>query len=143
MVANAPDPVLAWAEYVQQTLGVPWPTVRDQAILRNRVQDFFDRYPRADWYTLCRLVQWCKNRKKRDARVWMVLDRFRAAWVAGALPELDPSTVDDNVEARIAAALERESNPTWRRRLLGAVGAQARRVAIDAWEAEGRASGIS
>lgn len=140
LVARAPDPVLAWSEYVQQVLGVPFPTVQDQKILRKQVRELFDRYPRADWYTMCRLVQWCKNRKKRDARVWLVLARFRAAWVAGALPELDPTMTDSTVEARIVGALEAERDPIWRRRLLGCVGPQARRATIDAWERDDRIS---
>lgn len=134
MVAVAPDPVLAWSEYAQQVLGVPWPTIRDQAILRHKIRELFDHYPRADWYSLCRLVQWCKGRGKRDTRVWLVLDRFRSAWCAGALPELDPQRTEVDVEARIERALEDEADPTWRRRLLGAMGTVARRAAIDEWE---------
>lgn len=136
MVAHAPDPALAFCEYAQQTLGVPWPTREDQCILRRRVKELLDRYPHADYFTLCRLVQWCRAHKKRKPRVWMVVDCWRDAWVAGALPELDPTHADDDVERRIRAALDVEQRQSWRRRLLSAIGPAARRAAVDAWEAE-------
>jgi len=124
----------AFADYCQQTLGIPWPTVSDLATLRKEIDKFFDHYPQADYYTLCRLAVWCRGRKKRFERVWMVVMAFREAWVAGALPELDPSRVDNEVEGLIKLALESEQRPSWRNRLLGAAGVDARRQALSEWQ---------
>lgn len=132
MVAGAPDPALAFAEYSQQLLGIPWPTAKDQVILRARVKQLFEHYPRADYFTLCRLAQWCKTRKKRLPRIWMLVDCFRAAWAAGALPELDPQA-DEAIDDRVARALEAETGDSWRQRLLCTTGT-ARQAAIEEWE---------
>lgn len=136
MVAEAPDPVLAFAEYAQQITGVPWPTIQDYKILRREVNVFFEHYPHLDYYTLCRVAQWCAKRKKRPNRVWRIVGMFRAAWSDGALPELAPADrSDENVEERIRHALHTETCQDWRRRLLGAAGLEARRRAICEWEA--------
>lgn len=132
-VATAPDPAFAFAEYVQQVMGVPWPTNNDIVVLRKKVGEFFSHYPNADYYTLCRVVGWCRARRKRFQRVWMVVDCFRDAYVAGALPELDCDRQDGDVEAGIAAALDVESDPSWRRRFLACQGPQMRREALDDW----------
>lgn len=134
-VAAAPDPALAFSEYVQQTLGTPWPTMKDQAILRKRCNEFFEHYPRASWFTLCRVVVWCKRSRKyrRPTRVWVVVDAFRDAWSAGALPELDITVSDEELEDRITEALAVEERDSWRRRLIGAVGVEARRRAYEEW----------
>jgi hypothetical protein len=140
-VATAPDPTLAFAEYVQQTMGVPWPTNNDIVVLRKKVNEFFSHYPNADFYTLCRVAGWCRARRKRFQRVWMVVDCFRDAFAAGALPELDRRDHHDaDVEAGIAAALQTETDPWWRRRFLGCQGPQLRREALADWR-QARAGG--
>lgn len=142
MVATAPDPYLAFADYVQQRLGVPWPTQKDQTILRAKINELFAHYPRADWFSLCRLVQWCKTRNKRDTRVWMVLNHFRAAWTAGALPEMDAHHTDSDLDQHITGALDHETDPHWRRRLLVAIGTTARQAAFNDWKTERSPLGI-
>lgn len=134
LVQAAPDPTRAFAEYIQQTLGVPWPTVRDMAILRKKCNDFFDHYPNLDYRTLCRVVIYCRNRKRRPARMWMVVEEFRKAWSSGALPELEPSTQqDDGLEEKIIAAIQTEQDPVWRRRLMLAQGVAARQEVYQSW----------
>lgn len=134
-VATADDPYKAFAEYCQQIIGVPWATQKDLIVLRKRGKEFFGHYPHADWYTLCRVASWCRSRRRRLPRVFMVIDEFRNAWKAGVLPELDPANRQEtNVEEAIAAALEIETRQDWRRRLIGARGIEARREAYREWQ---------
>lgn len=135
LVEDAKDKPKAFAEYTQQVMGVPYPTIKDMTILRKKAKEFFKNCPNATWGTLCRVVQWAKARKRRPSRVWMLVDMFREAWSAGYLPELDRAArVDDNVEAGIERALEQEDRPEWRARLLGARGVTARREALTEWQ---------
>lgn len=134
MVNNDPDPTRAFAEYCQQTLGVPWPTKKDMIILRKKCKDFFALYPHTDWRTLCRVVVFLRARKRRPSRVWMVVDEFRKAWAAGQIPELNENRgTNEHVEANIAHALETETDPVWRRRLMLAQGPIARREVYREW----------
>lgn len=133
-VQNADDKPRAYAEYLQQTMGVPWPTAKDLVILRRKIKEVFENYPQADYYTLCRLAAWCKSRRKRYSRVWMVVETLRDAWAAGALPELDPEGEDKELEEKIAEALKTEEREGWRRRLMGASGRTARKEAYEEWQ---------
>lgn len=135
-VFEAKDPCAAFADYCQQRIGVPYPTIKDMRILRRHVKDFFKNVPDATWYTLCRVADWCKARRKRPQRVWMVVLHFRKAWSDGYLPELDPAeqAIDETVERRVKVALAVETNEWWRRRLLGSSGVGARKEAITEWE---------
>lgn len=140
-VQNAADPAKAFADYCQQTMGVPWPTIGDLKILRKKANEFFEHYPQADWTTLCRVAQWCRSRKRRCSRVWLVVDEFRNAWAKGGLPELDPrDNADERVEEGIERALEAEERPEWRRRLIAARGVDARREAYQEWLASSSSS---
>jgi hypothetical protein len=141
-VATAPDPVVAFAEYAQQRLGVPWPTQKDLNILRAKIGEFFRHYNKVTYYTLCRVVDWCRARRRRFGRVWMVIGEFRNAFAAGALPELEPDATDERVEARITVALTSETQPAWRARLIGAEGRTARTRAVQDWERLRGAGGI-
>lgn len=139
-VQEAEDKPRAFAEYAQQTLGVPWPTAKDLVILRKKAKDFFEHYPDADWRTLCRVVSWAANRKRRYSRVWMLVEDFRKAWASGALPELDPNTRrSGTVEEEIFKALETETDETWRRRLLLAQGAMQQEEVLAAWRSRDQA----
>lgn len=133
---NAPDPVVAFAEFTQQKLGVPWPTQKDMNILRAKINEFFEHYPKLSYYTLCRVVEWCRQRHRRYDRVWKVIGAFRYAYVDGVLPELAPDQMEEPVEQRIAAALAVETGERWRRALIGAEGTEARRQVIAEWEAK-------
>jgi hypothetical protein len=134
-VVNAPDPVIAFAEYAQQKLGVPWATKKDLCILRKKTNEFFSHYPKLNFYTLCRVVDWCRSRDRRYDRVWKIVDAFRYAWRDGAIPELMPDQAEDRIEERINVALCTEKTEGWRRALIGAQGVTARRRIIDEWEA--------
>lgn len=124
----------SFSEYVQQMLGVPWPTYTDLKILRAKAQEIFNRYPQISWASLCRVADWMRTRHKRPARVWMVLEAFRDAFAAGVLPELDPRDEEDpELERFIAAALEVETDQYWKERLIGSRGVSARRRTFDAW----------
>lgn len=134
LVAEAEDKPMAFAEYAQQILGVPYPTVKDMTVLRKRIKQFFEYYPRANYFTLCRIVSYCKTRRRRYAKTFMLLEEYRNAWVDGCLPELDPQETDEELEAAIAAALEVEERTSWRTRLIGAGGLTARRKAYEEWQ---------
>lgn len=133
LVQQAEDPALAFAEYVQQTTGCPWPTVRDKAILRRKCKDFFTQYPHASWLTLCRVVDWVKGQRKRHARVWLYVDRYRDCWAAGMLPELDEGYINTDLEVAIQAALETETREGWRARLIGTTGPESRKKVYEEW----------
>lgn len=128
------DQAVAFSEYAQQTLGVPWPTIKDQMILRKKAKEFFKHYPHTDWRTLCRVVQWAANRKKRYAHVWAIVDAFRYAYKDGALPELDPQNqTNQPVEDQIYEALQHETDEVWRRRLMLAQGVTQQKEVLREW----------
>jgi hypothetical protein len=134
LVQAAADQPAAFADYVQQTIGVPWPTIRDMKILRSKIDGFFTLYPHTDYRTLCRIVMFMQSRKRRVPRTWMVVEEFRKAWAAGQLPELDPDNMrDETTVLSISDALTTEHDPVWRRRLLLAQGASAQQEVLAAW----------
>lgn len=123
-----------YAQYLQRELGIPWPTQQDMIVLRKKIKEFFEQYPHATYYSLCRIADWCKVKKRRYERVWMVPAQYRSAWAAGYLSELSEDSDDDAVERAISRALEIEDRPGWRQRLLCTVGRAARREALAEWE---------
>jgi hypothetical protein len=133
-VQAAQDKPRAFAEYCQQTIGTPWPTLKDMTILRKKIKEFFEHYPRCDYRSLCRVANWCRARKRRPTRAWLVIESFRDAWRDGYLPELDPAERrEENIEEAITFALDEEHRPEWRRRLMAARGVEARREAYQEW----------
>jgi len=143
-VQSADDKAKAFCEYLQQAVGIPLPTGKDIALVRRKAKDFFNEYPHTDWRTLCRVGNYCRQRKKRLPRSWMVIDKYREAWSAGFLPELNQTERrEEDVERAIAAALEHEQREGWRRRLLMARTAETRRKALGEWESEQLASSSS
>jgi hypothetical protein len=133
LVTKAPDPVYAFSLYAQQVGGVPFATVKDLVVLRQRIKDIFDRVPKADYYTLCRIVVWAKTKRIRKPRVYLYVDLLPEAWADKALPELDAPARDENIEQRIADALRVENDPAWRRRLIGCIGTTARSRVLNDW----------
>jgi crossover junction endodeoxyribonuclease RusA len=129
-----PKQLRLFGRYCQQTVGTPMPMEKEWAALARRVKAFFIEYPTADWYTLCRVAQWCKSHKVRPRTAVGLVGCFRSAWADGQLPELDPQHVDLEVERRIERALEVEENEQWRNRLFLARGVEARRKLADQWE---------
>ena len=143
-VQNADDQAKAFCNYLQQAVGVPMPTGNDIALVRKKAKDFFDAYPHTDWRTLCRVGLWCRARKRRPPRPWMVIDKYRDAWAAGYIPELNQTDrVEDVIEEGITKALQVEQREGWRRRLLMARGAESRRKVFTEWESEQLASSSS
>lgn len=137
------NPADVFCKYVQQAVGVPFPTGKDIVIVRRRAKEFFAAYPHTNWYTLCRVANWCKARKRRPTRPWMVIDHFRDAWSAGFIPELNDTTrVNESVEERIAKVLQVERRESWRRRFVMAQG-EARERVLSEWESEQRSSSSS
>lgn len=126
----------AYASYLQQRLGLPFPTLKDQAILRSKAKAIFDQYPEADWKTLCKVADYCKARKQRPPRAWMVIDLYREAWAAGFAPELGFNYVPPapEVDSELAEILQHEHRSGWRRRLLMAQGPQAKREVLAEWK---------
>lgn len=128
------DPAMAFACYCQQIMGTPWPTIKDQVVLRKAAAEFFEYYPHATWHTLCKVALWCKQKKKRCPRVHLVVNAFRDAWADGALPELDANRTDTSLEDKIKALLESgELDEGWRARFARTTGTEARRAAYEDW----------
>lgn len=130
------DPYLACAHYVRQNLGTPGMSKQDLVVFRKKANVFFSENPQCNWYTICRVVGWCKNRHKRPPKIWSLFSFIPYAWADGAVPELDPDHVDLPTEEAITAALEVESDPVWRRKLLVAQGRTARAEALAEWRGE-------
>ena len=124
------DPA-SFCRYVCQTIGTPY-AFKDEIVMRRKVREFFEQYPHCSYGTLVRLVQWARSKKKRPARAWYIIDMARYAWADGALPEMDPQNVDLTLETKIRQALESETDPEWRRRLMTAEG-DGRRVVFQQW----------
>lgn len=133
-VQNAPEkerPKL-FADYVQQTLGTPWPTMKDMIVLRKKINEIFEHHPNANYHTLCRIVIFSRSRKRRFERVWGVLGDFRWAFKAGVLTELDPTyQTDGHYAPLVQRALEDEKDPVWRKRLLMAGAQQQESVYLE------------
>lgn len=123
-----------YARYCQQLVGTPMPEYTKWPILARRIKAFWIEYPQADWYTLCRIAQWCSTHKVRPRTTVGLVGCFRSAWADGALSELDPQSIDMEVERKIERALETEEDDDWRTRLLLARGIEARRKLIEEWD---------
>lgn len=126
----------SFAAYAQQKLGTPYPTGKSISILKKSINEFFEHHPQADYFTLCRVVEWAKAKKKRYPYANQLVYAFRYAYADGYLPELDPNAeiVDEDLEEQIEAALRDETNDEWRRRLITASGITARREVFEAWQ---------
>ena len=134
-VANAPDPITAFDRYAQQVTGVPWGTSKDIATLRRKIKVVFERYPQANYYSLCRVLHWANGKDIRRPRSYMYVDLFRDCWAAKGLPELNEPAPNPHIEQRMYEALRVEQDPSWRRRLIGAVGFASRNRVLNDWTA--------
>jgi hypothetical protein len=133
MVVAAPDPLIGFANYIEQVLGVGFPTKKDLLILRARVNELFERYPQATFHTMCNVVRFNKSEKRKFARVYTVVDSFREAMMEGWLPEL--SRAPQTLEQRITRILEIETDPRWRARILCCLDDGSRLHVLEQWEA--------
>lgn len=124
----------SFAAYCQQTIGIPYPTVRDLQVLKRTAKQFFAENPRASWQTMVRVADWCNNNRRRFPQAYGVFTQVRHAWSAHYVPELDPvQQTDPGLEERITSALAVETDVEWRRRLMIASGPM-RAVVYDAWK---------
>lgn len=121
----------SYMDYVCQTVGSPW-CVKDFVVMRKKIRWFFSEYPQCDWPTLVRIAQWARAKKKRPAHAFYVVDMARYAWADGAVPEMDPSNDDSDLESRISRALARETDASWRERLTMSEG-EGRREVYQLW----------
>jgi hypothetical protein len=131
-VAAAPDPVVGLASYAQQVLGIPFPRVSDITAARKHINELFNRYPTADYHTLCRVVRYAKSQRRRFTMLTTVVCLWRDAMGAGKLNELDPSN-DFALLEQINRILEIETDERWRTRLLCCLDNDSRRLAISDW----------
>ncbi len=123
-----------FAEYCQQRLGTPYPTGKDIAALKRYMKAFFKQNPQANYGTLIRTVDWCKNNRKRVPNASGIIGKVRFAWRDGYLPELDPvEQTDDSLEVLIAQAVESETDPWWKDRLTGGRTHKARQEIYESW----------
>jgi hypothetical protein len=132
-VAAAPDPIVGLAGYAQQTCGIPFPTLSDLSGMRKIANEIYRHYPTADIGTLCRIVQWARNRRRRCRSGSQLLNLWRDAMADGALNELDASN-DAALTDTIYRILETEQDQRWRSRLLCCADNDARRIAINDWK---------
>lgn len=125
-----------FAEYAHQKLGIPYPTGKSIATLKKSLNEFFEHYPQADYFTMCRVVDWAAHKRKRYAHAYQLVYAFRYAYQDGFLPELDPNRelTDEELEAAINDALTVERDAEWRRRLIIAHGVEARRHVYEEWK---------
>jgi hypothetical protein len=131
-VAAAPDPIVGLANYMQQNLGIAYPTMADLAAIRHHANDIAAYYPAATTYTLCRVVQYVRSKKRRPTRGAQAMGMWREAMAAGYLNELDPNN-DQALIDQIYVILETETDERWRRRLLCCADNDSRRLAISDW----------
>lgn len=122
----------SYANYVQQNIGTPYPTVKQMVILRKNIKSLFDQYPDADYGTLVRLVEWAKAKNKKFAHSYALVASFRYAWKDGYLPELDPNPTRE-IDQAIEAALSKETDEEWCRRLAMASGIEVKTEIYEAW----------
>lgn len=137
-VVAAPDSLVAFANYIEQLLGVGFPTKKDLIILRRRVNELLGYYPEADYHTMCRLVKWLKAKKQKFARVYCVVDHFREAMAAGALPELTGRST--NLRDHIYDLLATETDARWRKRFLACPDDVSRRLVLDQYQSRDTAA---
>lgn len=141
-VIESKDPMI-FAAYCQQTIGVPWPDLDNERILRKRIKEFFEKYPRADYGTLVKLARFCKEKRYRPDQVWKLFSNFNKAWKAGVLPEVEPDAGLPILDEQIRRALEEETDPMWRRKLLMANGENQQRKVLNEWMNRPRTSSSS
>jgi hypothetical protein len=100
--------------------------------MRRYANEIAEHYPTSSVYTLCRVVQYAKSKKRRPTRGAQVLGFWREAMAAGWLNELDPSN-DEILMTQIYRILELETDERWRSRLLSCGDNESRRLAISDW----------
>lgn len=109
------------ATYCQQQTGIPYPTGKQIAILKQAINKFFAAYPDASYSSLTNLVNWSKVKERRYAHIAnLVNGGVRYAYMDGFMPEIDPRRKKDNIDCLIDEALRIERDPQTRAMLLNA-----------------------
>jgi hypothetical protein len=121
-----------FCQYSSQVAGIPYPTNSHLNKAKTLLAELFEMYPALTWKGLCQLPLWAKHRKKRYAHCLQLINAYRFAYQDGWLPEIDVDAVDRQMEEKINQALEIETDPAWRRRLLSSRGT-ARREVYERW----------
>lgn len=122
----------SFCSYARQVAGVPYPTKANLGAARKEMKQLFEMYPKLTWKAMCQVVLWAKIKKKRYAHIVQLIRSYRWAYQDGFLPELDAVNEDDELTINIESALERETDPEWRRRLSVSRG-PGRKVVYAAW----------
>jgi hypothetical protein len=120
--------------YIHQRLGTPFSTVDDRKKLGAWIGSFTKKHPKANWRTMCRIVDWAKDHNKRPSRSYYIMYYAEDAWKAKRIPEIDEHPESD-LRDRADEILQKELDPQWRSRLLycsGSLLAQA----VDEWHTE-------
>lgn len=115
------DDVVSLARFMHQRLGSAPLRAKDIPVVKKQLKEFFDSYPNAGWRALVGTVDWCRAKNKRPARTQNLFQLVPFAWSDKAI-ELRPPVLklSDSLLDRLAAAIEQEDDPAWRRMLVGA-----------------------
>lgn len=123
------------ANYVQQTVGCPYPTGKEVAAFNRRLKETLKNNPQLTYPSLCRVAQWARAKKVRLRSAASLFTCIGSAYKDGYLPELDPANqIDHDLETRILEALEVEKDPVWRSQLFGTEGHRARAELLARWQ---------
>ena len=123
--------IRAFAAYAAQESGTPYPSKQHLFAAENTVKQLFEMYPELSWQSMCRLVDWAKDNKRRFPHIEALIASYRYAYADGYLTVLNTDTTE-NLEAKIARAIEEETDPEWLRRLRNSKG-PGRKVVYAAW----------
>ena len=123
--------IRSFAAYASQELGIPYPTKSHLFSTKALIDDLFELYPELSWNSLCGLVEWAKIKNKRYSTLMPLIHSYRYAYQDGYLNEINPNS-SEGLDAKIASALEQETDPEWRRRLERSKG-PSRKVVYAAW----------
>lgn len=121
-----------FATYAAQEAGIPYPAKKHLYAASSEVEKIFALYPSLNWSSMCKIVDWAKENKKRYPHIMALINGYRYAYADGYLEELAPNE-DDSLETKIEQALEIETDPEWRRRLMVSNG-PGRKIVYAAWQ---------
>ena len=122
-----------FATFATQTTGMPYPSHQMLGKTNKLAKEIFEAYPCVTWETLCKVVLWSKDKKRRFASVYNCLNSYRYAYADGWLPEMDIDVATKIMDERIAGALRVEKDPEWLRRLVEARGPYREKI-YKSWE---------
>lgn len=107
------------AQYIQQVTGTPMPRGKELAAFRRYIKDFLNTYPHLSYQTLCRVVDWVRAKHRRCATPMQVINQYKWAWQAGAIPEFYDAHAN-GVSVELSEALRSERDHEWCVRLTDA-----------------------